>query len=173
MNTALKTNIMKIERANKEELEQFLLKDIVWSSEVIFTLEDDDEDIARWYTAKDGSILRTAMMVCPAYRPVPIFLAGNVLGAPKLFNEISFNKNIFIECPLDFTGIVKERYFFPTIRVMVRMVLKREVPLGLPNEKPRKLNQEDLKNAFELYERVAGNTKGFGLLQASATVLAR
>ncbi|MCK5708808.1 MAG: GNAT family N-acetyltransferase [Candidatus Aureabacteria bacterium] len=169
MNTVLKANIMQntmqIEKAEKHELEQFLLKDIIWSSEVIFTLEDNDENIARWFIARDGNILRTAMMICPTYRPVPIFLAGNVLGAPKLFEKVAFNKNIFIECPLDFTGIVKERYFFPTLRVMVRMVLKRDVPLSLPNEKPRRLNQDDLKKAFELYERVIGNTKGFDAMQ--------
>ncbi|MBN1522444.1 MAG: GNAT family N-acetyltransferase, partial [Candidatus Aureabacteria bacterium] len=73
---------------------------------------------------------------------------------------------IFLECPLDFVGIVKKMYYFPVARIMVRMVLERDVPFNsLPEYAPRLLTQDDLKAAFDLYEKVAGDARGFDAMQ--------
>ena len=164
----MKSQKMSVQKADRKEIEAFLKKDLTWSSEVIFTLEEEAEEVAAWYVFKEGEAVKTAMMLCPVYRPVPIFLAGKVLGASYLLEKAERHKSIFIECPLDFVGLVKKNYFFSSTRIMVRMVLKRKIPyIGRPDRKPRKLMQDDLKGVFDLYERTAalGNVSGFDAMQ--------
>ena len=46
------------------------------------------------------------------------------------------------------------------------MALKRNVPFkGIPGKEPRLLTQDDLKGAFDLYEKVVGNARGFDAMQ--------
>ena len=109
MSTMVKMTEPGVQKPDRLEIEAFLLKDLIWSSEVIFTLEEEAENIAEWYVVKQRDRIETAMMMCPEYRPVPIFLSGNVLGAPQLLDKVNRHREIFLECPLDF---VPQRFQF-------------------------------------------------------------
>jgi ribosomal protein S18 acetylase RimI-like enzyme len=164
MNTAIKTISMIIERAEKKEIEAFLLRDTVWASEAICTLDDTPD--AEWFAAREGGVVKAAMMVCPKFSPTPVFFAGTATGLPGLLDTAKKYRSVFLECPLDFIGLIKLKYAFSSHRIMARMLLEREVSAtASPDISARRLTAADLKGAFDLYKDVTGDASGFDSLQ--------
>jgi ribosomal protein S18 acetylase RimI-like enzyme len=166
MNTAIKTIPMIIEKAEKKEIEGFLLRNILWGAEAICTLDDNPATAAEWFAAKEGGAVKATMMVCPKFIPTPVFFAGTATGLSGLLDTAKKHRSVFLECPLDFIGLIKLKYAFSSHRIMARMLLEREVSSpDSPEISVRRLTGGDLKRYFELYKDVTGNASGFDSLQ--------
>ena len=159
MKNILKNNAIKKINTERQynELENILLKDKVWVSDVLVTIENDLRNYFDWYIIEDSS----AIMIGKILRPTPIFILGKIDYAPirkiiKNFKNIKLQTTA-LHNDMEKDYIIKEKY------EMIKMELReiRAENLNKADTEPVLLSKNDIKNALNLYIENGGNPNEF------------